>query len=430
MLRRPLPRPARSVAALRRAADRLDLEARAARCTREVSLTLAAVLLVGVGAAGAETTSPRTAPVAAPVVVAASPTPSPATAAPQALADRVPNLSTPAAKPKPVAPKPAPKPAPAEPPARIERWLPTGTGMWLHKWRESEGGNPRQVVARAQKVGLSHLYVQTGSTRLGWIGDEVLNELMPATNGTDIKVIAWDFPKLNDPEADARRLARAAWWNKKGAPMVAAVAPDVETGAEGTNLRGDRVRRYYAELRRVLPARTAILATVPWPSEKRTGSYPYAATAPWSDAFIPMAYWYNRSPSVVTATSMRWLQRFGLPVMPVGQGYDGRLDAPYLKPDPAPDKSVAAFIYNARSHGAQSLSLWSWQTTGPLQWGELAKAAGTVGPRKQAPAPAPAPAATMAPPADPATAEQPKDRKPKRKAPGRKPGSAEPPTAR
>jgi hypothetical protein len=333
-------------------------------------------------------------------------------------------------KPPAPAPKPAAEAAPAAAPAPVERWLPTGTGMWLHQWRKSESGHANEVVARAQKVGLSHLYVQTGSTRLGWIGDEVLNQLMPATAGTDLKVIAWDFPKLIDPEADARRLARAAWWNRPGSPMIAAVAPDVETAAEGTNLGGDRVRRYYAELRRVLPARTAILATVPWPSEKRTGSYPYATTAPFSDAFIPMAYWYNRSPSVVTATSMQWLKRFGLPVMPVGQGYDGRLDAPYLKPDPAPDKSVAAFIYNARANGAQSLSLWSWQTTGPLQWGELAKAAGTVGPKKPA-APAPAPAVAGPPVAEPAPAEaattdEPQGGKPERKAPGRKPGKTQP----
>ena len=241
---------------------------------------------------------------------------------------------------------------------------------------------------------------------------------MPATKGTGLKVIAWDFPKLDDPEADARRLARAAWWNRPGAPMVAAVAPDVETGAEGTDLRGDRVERYYRELRKRLPARTAILATVPWPSEKRTGSYPYAKTAPFADAFIPMAYWYNRSPSTVTATSMTWLKRFGKPVMPVGQGYDGRLDAPYLKPDPAPDKSVARFVFVARQHGAQSISLWSWQTTGPLQWGVLAKAAGTVGPR-----PAPVQAAqVVVPTATPAapTAEQQRAQTARDRAPGRK----------
>lgn len=425
---RPVPGPARHaarsaldarvVAAARKAADRLDVSA--GRFTREVSLTIAAVLLVGVGAAGAtpaRDSAPRPT-VARTAAVLPSPQATRQPTTTTGLAARTPDLSVPAAPKKAPAPKKTSLPKPAAVPAPVERWLPTGTGMWLHDWRRSERGHASEVVARAQQAGLSHLYVQTGSSRKGWIGKEVLNQLMPAVKGTDLKVIAWDFPKLDDPEADARRLARAAWWNRPGAPMVSAVAPDVETGAEGTDLRGDRVRRYYAELRKRLPARTAILATVPWPSEKRTGSYPYATTASFADAFVPMAYWYNRSPSTVTATSMTWLARFGKPVMPVGQGYDGRLDAPYLKPDLAPDKSVARFVYVARSHGAQSISLWSWQTTGPLQWRELVKAAGKVGPQK---APAAVPTTDAVPTVTPSpTAEQARQEKARTKAPGRK----------
>jgi hypothetical protein len=266
--------------------------------------------------------------------------------------------------------------------------------MWLHEWNKSQGGNARDVVARSQRSGFTHLYVQTGSTRKGWIGDEVLNELLPATRGTGIAVIAWDFPKLIDPEADARRMARAVSVSPGGGPSVMAVAPDIETAAEGTRINAPNVTRYYAELRRRLPAHVPILATVPWPSEKRTGRYPYAATAPWTDAVIPMAYWYNRSPAVVTATSMTWLKRFGKPVMPVGQGYDGRIDAPYLAPDPTPYRSVAAFLDTARQHGARSVSLWSWQTTGGRQWTAITDAAGSFGP------PATALAAPTTAPAD------------------------------
>ena len=173
-------------------------------------------------------------------------------------------------------------------------------------------------------------------------------------------------------------MARAATWRRPGVPGVAAVAPDVETAAEGTRVSGDAVTRYYRELRRLLPADVPVLATVPWPSEKRTGSYPYAETAPWTDAFIPMAYWYNRSPKTVTETSMAWLARFGKPVMPVGQGYDGRLDAPYLAEDPDPGGSVRQFLDAARASGARSVSLWSWQTTGGLQWTALRDAAERV----------------------------------------------------
>jgi len=246
--------------------------------------------------------------------------------------------------------------------------------MWIHNWEATEGGHAPQVVARAQAAGLTHLYVQTGSSKKGWIGEPVLSQLLPATEGTDLKVIAWDFPKLLDPEGDARRLARAARWHRPGVPRVAAVAPDIETHAEGTHATPSSIERYYRTLRQELPARIAILATVPWPSEKRLYNYPYTRTALHADAFIPMAYWYNRSPSVVTATSMAVLKQFGKPVFPVGQGYDGRLDAPYLKADPTPGKSVDAFVRAARTGGATSVSLWSWQTTGDPQWQALIRA--------------------------------------------------------
>ena len=58
-------------------------------------------------------------------------------------------------------------------------------------------------------------------------------------------------------------MARAATWNRPCTPTVAAVAPDVETAAEGARATRDRVLRYYAELRKVLPPHVAVLATVP-----------------------------------------------------------------------------------------------------------------------------------------------------------------------
>ncbi len=350
---------------------------------RGASLALAAVLLVGLAATQPVSTSaPAPAPTAVTAVAPQPPTPTPAPHPAPDLADRLVALP-----PAPASRAAVPR---AEPPLPdpVDRWLPSGTGMWLHEWRKSEQGHALQVVDRARRSGLTHLYVQTGSSKKGWIGQEVLSQLLPATKGTGIAVIAWDFPTLDDPEADARRLARAAFWHRDGVPMVAAVAPDVETAAEGTTITRERARRYYTELRKRLPRRTAILATVPWPSEKRVRKYPYGTTAPFADAFVPMAYWYNRDPGAVTSTSMRFLKRFGKPVMPVGQGYDGRLDAPYLLADPDPGRSVQAFIDAAHGGGARSLSLWSWQTTGAAQWTALAGASGV-------PTPGPAPTVTV-----------------------------------
>lgn len=327
-----------------------SVDAAASRFARGVSVASAATLLAGLGAV-----SQTTVPMAMTVADAA---PAAAVAA-HVLTSPAPHR--PAARP----------PAAARPAAR---WLPTGTGMWVHIWSKTEGGRGRAVVHRARLAGLTHLFVKTGSSHDGWIGGRVLGQLMPATKGTGISVIAWDFPTLDRPEADARRLARAAWWHRPGAPMVAAVAPDIETSAEGTHATRSSIERYYRTLRRSLPARVAILATVPWPSEGRLHRYPYVRTARHADALLPMAYWYNRSPSRVTRTSMRVLRRLGKPVIPVGQGYDGRIDAPYLAPDRHPGRSVDAFVTAARMSGARSVSLWSWQTTGAQQWSALKRA--------------------------------------------------------
>ena len=347
-----------------------ELSRLASRHTREIGIAAFGVLVLGLGASAAaagrtSAAAPRALSFAAQVHAAPArtlptvPTPSPGLRAAPVTA------AHPRRAHRTVAAPPAPP------------WIPRGTGMWIHQWPATEGGHAAQVVGRAVAAGLSVLYVQTGDSKEGWIGSPVLSQLLPATRGTGIRVVAWDFPTLKDPAGDARRLARAAWFHRSGSPWVAAVAPDVETGSEGTQLSGAAIQVYYATLRKALPAGVGILATVPWPSQYRINSYPYARTAPHVDAFLPMDYWYNNPPGAVTATSIRVLRRYGKPVLPVGQGYDGRLDAPYLKADPAPDRSVQAFIDAARSLGAPSVSLWSWQTTGSKQWRVLSRARAT-----------------------------------------------------
>ncbi len=256
------------------------------------------------------------------------------------------------------------------------RYLPTGTGMWTHQWDKTEGGDASAIVRRATRTGLSHIFIRTGTRKGGFDGGPMLAELLPATRGTGLKVIAWDFPILTDPKADARRLARAAHFVAPGAgtPRVAAVAPDIETGAEGTRLTGHAVRIYYRELRRLLPADIAILATVPWPSEKRVGRYPYAETALYADAFIPMAYWINRDPQTVTRQSMRFLRRYGKPIMPAGQAYDPRIDRPELNLRAPSAKAIAHFIRAAKDLGAPAVSLWVWQTADDNHWTAIGRA--------------------------------------------------------
>jgi hypothetical protein len=271
------------------------------------------------------------------------------------------------------------------PPAKP--WLPTGTGLWVHDWSKTMHGNARAVVRRARAYGVSTLYVHTGKLKGGFVGAPILRRLLPATRGTSIRVVAWDFPTLDHPWWDARRLAAAARYRPpgRGSPRVAAVAPDIETAAEGTRSSGRRVAMYLRTLRRMLPQGTPIIATVPWPSEQRRGQFPYGTVAHYANALAPMAYWYNRSPSVVTSYSISWLRRYHRPVFPVGQGFDSRVDAPYLHRSNQRHE-VTAFFRAARHAHVTAVSLWSWQTAGAAQWHALASYRGAFPARRPSPA--------------------------------------------
>lgn len=293
---------------------------------------------------------------------------------------------------------PAPKPASVTHPARpshvapakarshaakphravVRRWLPTGTGMWLHQWDRSNGGNAKAIVKRAKQNGITTLFVRGWSKRDGYEAPRALRALLPATKHTNIKVVVWEFVYLKNPVAEARRLAAEAKIGVRGAPRVVAVAPDIETAAEGTAINSRRVLLYMKTLRAALPRNVSILATVPWPSEHRVGKFPYAAAAKYANAILPMAYWYNRSPVAVTATSIRFLRRYHRPIMPVGQGYDGRLDAPWL-PRANISKQVGAFLVTARRSKVRAVSLWSWQTASTAVWVKLSRARSVYG---------------------------------------------------
>jgi hypothetical protein len=59
--------------------------------------------------------------------------------------------------------------------------------------------------------------------------------------------------------------------------------------------------------------------------------------------------------------------------MPVGQGYDGKLDVPSL-PHNNLRKQVPSFFATAHAMGAPAVSLWSWQSAPGASWAALSRA--------------------------------------------------------
>lgn len=232
-----------------------------------------------------------------------------------------------------------------------------GKGMWIYQFDRIGGGNPHAIAAAAERLGLSHLYVRAGSSRSGLSGWKHVAAVLPPAHARGIKVIAWDFPYLDDVEADVRR---ALWVLQKRVRghRVDGFAADVETRVEGTNLTRARARAYGRLLRRAAPDRFLILVA-PRPTGHAIRSYPYDSIVPWFDAVAPMVYWGYERAATATADAIAYLRRFRKPLAPIGQAYDmGPEGGP--KGHPA-GISVLRFMQEAERRGAVGVSFWSWQ---------------------------------------------------------------------
>src|SRR3954452_10711465 len=145
------------------------------------------------------------------------------------------------------------------------------------------------VVARAKAAGLTSIWVRTGGSRQGYYGGRVLPELVPAAHAAGVKGVAGGFPFLAGPVSDVVRAHKAL---NAG---VDAFAPDIETAAERTHASSRRVQLYLSKVRSVAGTRP-IAPPAPPPTPKRLKHFPYAASAPYADVFVPMVYWSCNEP--------------------------------------------------------------------------------------------------------------------------------------
>lgn len=355
----------------------------------------AAVAATGGGAAApaAQTRTVREAVTPEVHETAAPPLKAPATAASTAPAPRP--KPKPAALPYPVPmgpvqPQPCPPPPiaggpyhpkPLDPPKVPEAalWAPhpikprhvdlaavTGKGMWLTTWADSHL-DVNEVVAKAKAAGLHNLWVRTGGSYQGYYGDRLLAALLPAAHAAGISVVAWDFPTLSDPVADAERARQALSFRVAG-QRLDAFAPDIETTAEGVYQTTRRMTLYLSLVREAAGNRP-VVSTVPRPTDHNMKTYPYAAQAPYVDAFAPMVYWSCQEPGLLAKTAVDRLSRWR-PVNVVGQSYDmGPEGGRHGLPSGA---EIWRYLDVTKRTGGIGASLYLYSQTGPAQWAALA----------------------------------------------------------
>src|SRR5205085_2613776 len=216
------------------------------------------------------------------------------------------------------------------------KWLPSGKGMWIYVPAQTEGGNVAAIVAKAKATGLTHLWVRMGSAWDGFNVAPFVDKLLPAAHAAGIKVIGWDFPKLEPVDADVQRALTMIRYTAPGGDKIDAFSADIETRSEGTHLTPEAARAYGAALRAGVGDAYPLIATVPRPSKERAG-FPYGDVTASYDAIAPMVYWLNRQPDTDVAGAIRDLASFGKPVFPVGQAYDGSAEGG-RKGVPPPDE--------------------------------------------------------------------------------------------
>jgi hypothetical protein len=242
--------------------------------------------------------------------------------------------------------------------------------MWIWQWDQTDNGNATAIVAQAVRAGLRQLWVRVGDSLDGFYGGSALTALVPAAHAAQLSVIAWGFPYLYDPVGDARWTAQILAWRGPGQSTVDGYSADIETSAEGVDLTGQRTD-VYLQLVRQAAGNRLVVATVYAPTEPywSGGHYPYAAMAPYVDAFAPMIYWGCTDPGRDAAVDIRRLATLR-PVHIIGQAYD--MASTGGRPVAPSGAEITEFLQTGERDGAIGASFWVWQAATPEEWAALA----------------------------------------------------------
>ena len=322
-------------------------------------------LLATSGVVAAAAIKPRTAPVTAAVagtvierdVVSEAVSPLPTDPPPKARTRKKAATTT--------VPTTTPPPPPPPAPPTAKGALPVGKGMWLYVPEQIEGGNVDALVARAQAVGITHVYVRTGSSRMGFYAQDYMNRLLPKAHAGGLRVYGWDFPYFDNWQDDVNRAVAAITYTTPDGHRLDGFSADIETRSQGVKITPESARAYGTGLRRAVGTNYPLIATVPRPSPKLV-TYPFAEVVEHFDAIAPMIYWLNRHAGPDAAEALTVLKAFNKPLMPVGQAYNGGPEGG--RPEVPRREELLEFMRVSDQFGATSVSFWSWQHADQQAW--------------------------------------------------------------
>src|SRR6516162_2023271 len=168
--------------------------------------------------------------------------------------------------------------------------LADGPGVWLNMWNYP--ADPEAYCLKLHASGIRNLFVQTSRSNTDSICNPAgLGSLLDTAHRYKMRVIAWSFAELSNPNADAGKLIAAARFVSPNGQRVDAVAPNLEK-----DLSAPKVQAYSQALRDALGESYPMIAVVysPLNHAPQVASIPWKMLDKYYNVIAPMNYWNSK----------------------------------------------------------------------------------------------------------------------------------------
>lgn len=267
-------------------------------------------------------------------------------------------------------------------------WPVAGKGMWMPVPLMAMA-NPHAVVKAAHALGLTHIYLEVGSSGRGFYGRQQVDRLLPVAHQQGIEVIGWVLTSLDDLPSDVSLCRSVARYQTPSGDRLDGIAPDMES-----NLARNDVAAFAQILRAELGPDSLIVGVI-FPVGSWVGyHHPIARILSQSfNVLAPMAYWHEAQQQYASATVADYISHAvsdiqqavddpRYPVAVIGQTYDG-FSRNGAGPNSPTGAEIEAALAAAQRAGAIGVSLFQWGTTTPSEWKAIRDFRWTTGPRSQ-----------------------------------------------
>ena len=211
--------------------------------------------------------------------------------------------------------------------------LTDGAGIWANLWNYPPPDESEAYCLTLKEHGIRNLYIQTSRSNTAAITQpEKLGSLIETCHRHGIRVIAWSFAELLNPEADADKMVQAAQFTSANGEHIDGIAPNLEK-----NLEGWRIEKYSKAIRAKLGRNYPMLAVVYSPLNRcfEVARIPWPVLAKYYDGIAPMIYWNSKyqkiepySYTVETVQKIRQLTgRPDIEIHAIGDGMGSKPEA-------------------------------------------------------------------------------------------------------